>query len=85
MPRLMQDGFSTNKLTELQSAVFLCIKSERNVYSCTDILLCNWGLMKLTMDELQLTGRNLGRVFNSRHGHLHSEDLWCYNQLDCLT
>ncbi len=29
-------------------------------------------------DKLQLTGRNLGRVFNFRSGHLHSECLWCY-------
>jgi hypothetical protein len=30
------------------------------------------------MDKLQLTGRNLGRVFNFRSGHLHSAHLWCY-------
>jgi hypothetical protein len=35
-----------------------------------------------TMDKLQLTGRNLGRVFNFRSVHLHSEDLWCY-QSNC--
>jgi hypothetical protein len=31
-----------------------------------------------TMDKLQLTGQNVGRVFNFRSGHLHSEHLWCY-------
>jgi hypothetical protein len=32
----------------------------------------------LIMDKLQLTGRNLGRVFNFRSGHLHVAHLWCY-------
>jgi len=27
---------------------------------------------------LQLTGQNLGRVFNFRSGHLHVAHLWCY-------
>ncbi len=31
-----------------------------------------------SMDKLQLTGRNLGRVFNFRSGHLHAVHLWCY-------
>jgi len=30
------------------------------------------------MDKLQLTGQNLGRVFNFRSSHLHAADLWCY-------
>jgi hypothetical protein len=30
------------------------------------------------MDKLQLTGRNQGRVFDFRFGHLHAEHLWCY-------
>jgi hypothetical protein len=30
------------------------------------------------MDKLQLTGRNLGRVFNFRRGHLHGALVWCY-------
>jgi hypothetical protein len=30
------------------------------------------------MDKLQLTGQNLGRVFNFRFGHLHDEHFWCY-------
>ncbi len=30
------------------------------------------------MDKLQLTGQNLGRVFNFRFGHLHAEHFWCY-------
>ncbi len=30
------------------------------------------------MDKLQLTGQNLGGVFNFRSGHLHSGHLWCY-------
>ncbi len=30
------------------------------------------------MDKLQLTGRNLGRVFNLRSSHLHAAHLWCY-------
>jgi hypothetical protein len=35
--------------------------------------------MKLfTMDILQLTGQNLGRVFNFRFDHLHAEHFWCY-------
>jgi hypothetical protein len=29
------------------------------------------------MDKLQLTGQNLGRVFNFRFGHLHAEHFWC--------
>ncbi len=35
-------------------------------------------ILGLAMVKLQLTGRNLGRVFNFRSGHLHSENLWCY-------
>jgi len=31
------------------------------------------------MEKLQLTGRNLGRVFNFRCGHLHAEHFWCYH------
>jgi hypothetical protein len=31
-----------------------------------------------TMDILQLTGQNLGRVFKFRFGHLHAELFWCY-------
>jgi hypothetical protein len=27
---------------------------------------------RVTMDKLQLTGQNLGRVFNFRSGHLHT-------------
>jgi hypothetical protein len=30
------------------------------------------------MDKLQLTGRNLGRVFNFRFGHLHAKHFWYY-------
>jgi hypothetical protein len=30
------------------------------------------------MDKLQLTGQNLGRVFNLRLGHLCAEHFWCY-------
>jgi hypothetical protein len=30
------------------------------------------------MDKLQLTGRNLGRVFNFRYVHLHAEHFWCF-------
>jgi hypothetical protein len=30
------------------------------------------------MDKLQLTGQNLGRVFNFRFCHLHAEHFWCY-------
>ncbi len=31
-----------------------------------------------SMDKLELTGQNLGRVFNFRFGHLHAEHFWCY-------
>jgi len=34
--------------------------------------------MTVTMDKLQLTGQNLGRVFNFRFGHLHAKHFWCY-------
>jgi hypothetical protein len=30
------------------------------------------------MDKLQLTGQNMGRVFNFRCGHLHATYSWCY-------
>jgi hypothetical protein len=30
------------------------------------------------MDKVQLTGRNLGQVFNFRFVHLHAEHSWCY-------
>ncbi len=30
----------------------------------------------LPMDNLQLKGQNLGRVFNFRSGHLHVAHLW---------
>jgi hypothetical protein len=31
------------------------------------------------MDKLlQLTGQNLGQVFNFRFGHWHAEHFWCY-------
>ncbi len=30
------------------------------------------------MDKLQLTGQNLGWVFNFRGGHLHAAHIWCY-------
>ncbi len=30
------------------------------------------------MDKLQLAGRNLGRVFNFRSGHLHAAHLQCF-------
>ncbi len=30
------------------------------------------------MDKLQLTGRNLGRVFNFRSGRVHAMHLLCY-------
>jgi hypothetical protein len=30
------------------------------------------------MDKLQQTGRNQGRVFDFRFGHLQAEHLWCY-------
>jgi hypothetical protein len=33
---------------------------------------------RLVMDKHQLTGRNLGRVFNFRSGHLHAAQFWCY-------
>jgi hypothetical protein len=32
----------------------------------------------LSMDKLQLTGQNLGQVFNFSFGHLHAEHSWCY-------
>ncbi len=31
----------------------------------------------LNMDKLQLTGQNLGRVFNFRSGHLLATQFWC--------
>jgi hypothetical protein len=34
--------------------------------------------MYTSMDKLQLTGQNLGRVFNFRFGHLHAEHFCCY-------
>jgi hypothetical protein len=34
--------------------------------------------IKQAMDTLQLTGQNLGRVFNFRSDHLHSAYLYCY-------
>ncbi len=34
--------------------------------------------MTNTVDKLQLTGQNLGRVFNFRTGHLHAANVWCY-------
>jgi len=30
------------------------------------------------MDKLQLTGQNLGRVFNFRYGRVHAVHLLCY-------
>jgi hypothetical protein len=30
------------------------------------------------MGKLQLTGLNLGRVFNFRCGRLHAAQIWCY-------
>jgi hypothetical protein len=30
------------------------------------------------MNKLQLAGRNLGRVFNFRSGHMHAMHLLCY-------
>jgi hypothetical protein len=48
---------------------------EKNVYEI-DPRFCSAG-KRLVMDKLQLTGRNLGRVFNFRSGHLHAADLWC--------
>ncbi len=33
---------------------------------------------KLSIDKLQLTGQNLGRIFNFRSGHSHSAHLWYY-------
>ncbi len=32
----------------------------------------------LTMDKLQLTGKNLARVFNYRNGRVHAMHLLCY-------
>ncbi len=32
----------------------------------------------MLMDKLQLTGRNLGRVFNSRSGCINAMHLCCY-------
>jgi hypothetical protein len=31
------------------------------------------------MDKLQLTGRNLGRVFNFRNGDVHAVHFSCYS------
>ncbi len=36
------------------------------------------GSVQLTMDKLQLTGRNLSRVLFFRSGHLYVVHLWCY-------
>jgi hypothetical protein len=30
------------------------------------------------MDKLQLTGQNIGRVFNFRNGRMHAVHLLCY-------
>jgi hypothetical protein len=30
------------------------------------------------MDKLQLTGQNLGQVFNPKSSHWHAAYLWCY-------
>ncbi len=30
------------------------------------------------MDKLQLTGQNLGQIYNFRFDHLHAEHFWCY-------
>jgi hypothetical protein len=35
-------------------------------------------LLSLFMDKLQLTGRNLGRVFYFRSGHLYAMHFYCY-------
>jgi len=38
----------------------------------------HWQKFVAAMDKLQLTGQNLGRVFNFRTGHLNAADLGCY-------
>ncbi len=40
--------------------------------------MCCYIQIASCMDKLQLTGLNLGRVFNFRFGHLHAEHFWCY-------
>jgi hypothetical protein len=34
--------------------------------------------LPVAMDKLQLTGQNLGKVFNFRSDHLHGPNFWCY-------
>ena len=34
--------------------------------------------LKIGMDKLQLTGRNMGRVFNFRNGRVHVVRFLCY-------
>jgi hypothetical protein len=34
--------------------------------------------LEQSMEKLELTGQNLGRVFNFKCGHLHSAHLFCY-------
>jgi hypothetical protein len=34
--------------------------------------------LNFIMDKIQLTGQNLGRVFNFRFGHSHAEHFWSY-------
>ncbi len=36
------------------------------------------GFYSLLMDKLQLTGQNLGQVFNSRDGHVYAMHSWGY-------
>jgi hypothetical protein len=39
---------------------------------------CQHYCMEMCMDELQLTGQNLGRVFHFRSGHLRALQFWRY-------
>jgi hypothetical protein len=52
--------------------------SKKNYTKEEHFALAKHSRRRLHHGQLQLTGQNLGQVFNFRFGHLQAEHFWCY-------
>ncbi len=77
----MSAGLLLRRSGEVPSGVeshklFFFVSDKKTIYALR-VLVPGQHFITLHMDKLQLTGQNLGRVFNFRNGRVHAVHLLC--------
>ncbi len=81
MGRASRRGSGKRKFTDVEQKMVTLIYPYTNFYLSVfnvQVLYSRKPFMGYSMDKLQLTGQNLGQVFNFRNGHVHVAHFLCY-------